>query len=1696
MTIYLLINLILTDTVSESQDILLHQQILCSVNFTISGDKCICEKFLSQSGLNCASSCRDLNEFRLLDTKSCISHCVNYTDTQEDTLCTSPNKKQATASCSAAAPTYNMVNPANDKVCICIPKFVYSDSLKVCQCDYINNFKQYEVGPDGCRCSTIGHYVETGGPLNPICVCDAANNYVKGESQCICNPARYYFDNTDNVCKCLPANNLEDVADKTCKCKADHIYIDQDRNKCVPKLSCPDGWFMNLEQTQCVVQKDCGVGTIITGKQCACNTVAGFILDSGVCVCSVKLGLVLTPDANGVCYCDIDRGFILTPTNYICTCNVLTGFELQPHLVSDTKVCFCDILRYLINDTSAPRFTCKCGDSSFQQFEINNSLTCQCSDPVQLPSYTGLTCVNSCVADKSTYSPTLKRCVSCNLQYSNSYFSDISNKCLCNDYYAGDPETRGCEKCSDTGKFVSLDGQGCVSSCSSQYALSNQKERCVSCADFDPNARFDPNSKQCVCAFERGYAGNLTNFDVCTKCADQPVNKLIIASGLYCVNKCETYSQVLIDYSNLCATCDQFDLNYIYSPVTQKCVCRPSFTIIDGSCTLTTQSYCDINKFLKPNIDYSGCDCISNLFEFKDASSCWCKVGTYLKSGSCFSCPDSTVPSVYRTECVGAMSCKPGYLNFAKTGCLLDTKCGVGAIINEVGSYSCVCDTQNGFIFNQTLGYCVCDVNRGYLFDQVDGKCMCNTNLGFQYMSGTCSCNTTRGFSSQIYGSGSYADPLYCLCNIYGGYLLRPLLGQCICDSNSGFGLIDIRFQCQCNTNQGFATRVGRGIQSDPYICNCDIVKGFSSVPIVQNGIQVCQCDNTIGFLTKPVDYTCSCDSSLYLIKQMDFVAQKLVCKCFATLQKDSNNICQCVNPAQFKEIDKCVDTCTIGKAVGGVCKSCQSIDINSQYDSNTQSCTCVTGTSLQSDLCRFVDPYISCQNSLNLQPNADNTTCICKSGSFENYLNGCRCKLGLYLSSVGNCISCTSNLVPNLQRTDCILKSTCTLDLLGNWCVTSCDIGQIIVNGQCQCDSSKGYISQKTGSTYVCFKCSGISYPDASKTSCISCAEQGQITDQYNSICFCDTANGFYLASNNKCKCNANTPYLSLNQKRCVAQCSEPNSLPQGQTILCGCDDVNGFYLSDGKCVCKPGLFLSVTLLKCIPQCEQGSYETSSYKCSCMINSQYDPITGQCLCKSKYTADSTVGGLCKINFCDASKYLTASVAGTECVCLQDMVYINSSSSCICTEGLFLQNSVCQLCPASQLSNPTRMGCVDSCPEGSFANMKRNSCLTKCESIQISVGNLCQCDRLQGFSQVVSGSGFNCVKCLGLTVPDTAQTGCETCPIKRIPDAYNGLCICDPSLHYISNENSECVCDRPNNYIADSNGVCQKCIAPTPYSDVTLEQCNQCDTKLGYSPNRVDGVCKCAQEGYYSLNETTVCMACNITAGFAPDKVNGACVCQNSAWFITFNKSACSRCDENKGFAPDWDKTGKCVCNGSKVFSVDGASCLDTCAPLSELRSSRCGCVINAEFKSGSCVCSEGFKAKGNSCNTNSNSSAMMGAIIGVVFVVIVGGVCVLIWWLKKKKIIKDKKAKADQDAEAGHAFDFVDEAAKVKELQKAKAAARKKAKLEGKEGWEIKVDTSIGGGLENSAAPDPANEIKEEKEKVIDEAQVETEYI
>ncbi|CAL6021077.1 Hypothetical_protein [Hexamita inflata] len=132
MSIYFLINLILTDTVSETQDILLHQQILCSVNFTISGDKCICEKYLSQSGLNCASSCRDLNEFLLRDTNSCISHCVNYIDTQEDTLCTSPNNKKQTASCSSAAPTYNMVNPADEETCICIPKFVYSNSLNVC----------------------------------------------------------------------------------------------------------------------------------------------------------------------------------------------------------------------------------------------------------------------------------------------------------------------------------------------------------------------------------------------------------------------------------------------------------------------------------------------------------------------------------------------------------------------------------------------------------------------------------------------------------------------------------------------------------------------------------------------------------------------------------------------------------------------------------------------------------------------------------------------------------------------------------------------------------------------------------------------------------------------------------------------------------------------------------------------------------------------------------------------------------------------------------------------------------------------------------------------------------------------------------------------------------------------------------------------------------------------------------------------------------------------------------------------------------------------------------------------------------------------------------------------------------------------------------------------------------------------------
>jgi hypothetical protein len=310
-----------------------------------------------------------------------------------------------------------------------------------------------------------------------------------------------------------------------------------------------------------------------------------------------------------------------------------------------------------------------------------------------------------------------------------------------------------------------------------------------------------------------------------------------------------------------------------------------------------------------------------------------------------------------------------------------------------------------------------------------------------------------------------------------------------------------------------------------------------------------------------------------------------------------------------------------------------------------------------------------------------------------------------------------------------------------------------------------------------------------------------------------CACAQGFFLIGN---ACDVCPPYSAYNLPTLSCNCipgytmlngacalaytpPAPTPVPVPPTCtlnqhlvnnICVCLD--GFYLIKGACtycaapnyydaqqaICRPvcGLnqVLDLTSLTCI--CQSGFYNVNGQCGGCPAYSVYNSQTKACDCVQGYTLNS---GNCIPATHAPTPVQPLPVPASQCGA--NMVFVNQQ--CICVQGYYLINTICQTCPANTFFDVTLQICRIPC----LANQIYNS-----------VNNTCSC---AASFFVINGT---CTQCPGNTTFD-AKSGACGCP-----SGYRnqgGFCVIGCGVNEVLS-NGQCCCITG---FYPVNGICGQC---------------------------------------------------------------------------------------------------------------------------------------------------------------------------------------------------------------------------------------------------------------------------------------------
>lgn len=442
-----------------------------------------------------------------------------------------------------------------------------------------------------------------------------------------------------------------------------------------------------------------------------------------------------------------------------------------------------------------------------------------------------------------------------------------------------------------------------------------------------------------------------------------------------------------------------------------------------------------------------------------------------------------------------------------------------------------------------------------------------------------------------------------------------------------------------------------------------------------------------------------------------------------------------------------------------GSCVRCSDNCIDCDSSSN---CTeCIEGDKVTNGYCTLECPD-------NCNQCTSSILCLeCSFGYSQDYLGGCSCKSGFYLSSE-TCVKCNSECLICYKSDNCTAcsngfglsgaaclacNSLCTKCISPEQC-TECKIGNFLSGTSCikcpstciSCFSSSNCDSCITGyslSGNNCLPC---------QIGCFSCSSPLLCT-----VCL----KGFFLNGNECTQCSSNC--LECNSLSDCLNCLTGYKIDFGYcSLICpdncdfcssgqfcltckvgfspdtlgNCNCLSGFYLNQGACtVCNSECLLCVSAASCT---------------ACMPG--YGLLVDKCILCSSLCTRCLTPTLC--TQCKTGNFLS----GTTCnVCPSGCSVCVSATQCSkCITGYTLINNICAICDTG-CSKCSSTSVCSGCYTGYYLSVSKclacNSTCTSCTDLYTCKG--CASGYFLSISNCLA-CGSNCLSC-------TSQSSCTSC---------------------------------------------------------------------------------------------------------------------------------------------------------------------------------------------------------------------------------------------------------------------------------------------------------------------------------------------
>ncbi|KAL4469881.1 hypothetical protein ABPG72_011102 [Tetrahymena utriculariae] len=661
---------------------------------------------------------------------------------------------------------------------------------------------------------------------------------------------------------------------------------------------------------------------------------------------------------------------------------------------------------------------------------------------------------------------------------------------------------------------------------------------------------------------------------------------------------------------------------------------------------------------------------------------------------------------------------------------------------------------------------------------------------------------------------------------------------------------------------------------------------------------------------------------------------------------------------------------------------SCQTCNSNSLCNS------CLSGFYLNGNQC------IQCDNSCSSCNGSGPNQCLtCKQFSYfiSVKLNGictpqCDLSQAQFIDSTTNplqqyCMPCN-----NLCQT-CNNPSSCSTCIQGyyfngNQC-TQCDSSCLSCTGQgaSKCDICKNsyyisisqnnlcvsecnltqpqYIDQTNPNQFYCRQCQSICQTCSSQQNCTSCIPGYYL---YQNQCIqcdvsCKSCTG--PGPNNCSVCSQQGYYISIQQNNlCLPQCD----LSQAQYI----DSSNSSQLFCRKCLascqkCNDGQ-------SCFT-CLQGYYLANNIcnKCDSSCASCKGASQSDCLiCNQNYFILVKQNNICvpqcdlsQSQFIDNSNPLQLYCMTCKSSC---QTCINSTNCTSCTQGYYLNGSICFQCDSSCLSctGPSSSDCIVCAQSGDYISLNLNkNCVASCDTSQAQYidavtnpqqpfcrqcGILCQtCSDSQSCTACIQGyylQGSQCFAC-DPSCLSCAKAGLSNCIICKqqgyfISTKLNNICVANCDLNqaqYIDQSNPlQYYCKQCSNFCQNCTDQlnCSVCIQGYYLND---NKCFQCDSSCLSCFGQGSSSCSiCSQSGYYistKLNNQCVPQCDTTQAQYVDSNTNPQqyyCRQCSESCLICNNSTSCTICKQ--GYYLNGNICSPCDSSCLSCFGPGSNNCL------------------------------------------------------------------------------------------------------------------------------------------------------------------------